>query len=402
MPKRFGIVKPSAETIRRNALDCEGRQPGPVRAYAAVGSGALGKEGRHVADGRAVPTLRDVATAANVSVSTASYALNGKGRVDPSTRAKVRLAAENLGYRANRAGRDLRSGRTSTLGLILPPVHDGSSAEFLNFDWYGRIAVSATQAAFAADHSLLLLDPSLGDLNRLARASVDGALIVDPLNTDPRIDSLRQGGVPLVTIGPGADQVTHSVCPDLVSTTESLLNQLADNGAMNILVLTPGIDLTLSRITTDAYRRWCRIRGRTERIHHLPNKDDPVEITTVAGLIDAAYAVVYNALKSANPPDAILSLVLSGAHAAARAARDLGLSIPEDILIAQDCDEPALATFDPPITAYEFFPGEQARTAVDMLLALIGGQDPDLHHCTRSELRVRASTQRRNVGNPDA
>ncbi|OHT78297.1 transcriptional regulator [Mycobacteroides chelonae] len=349
-----------------------------------------------------VPTLRDVAAAANVSVSTASYALNGKGRVDPSTRAKVQLAAENLGYRANRAGRDLRSGRTSALGLILPPVHDASSAEFLNFDWYGRIAVSATQAAFAADYSLLLMRPSLDDPGSLRRASVDGALIVDPLTADPRIDALRRSGIPSVAIGPGLEQSTHSVCPDLVSTTEELLNQLVDNGATEILVLAPGIDLELGRITTDTYSKWCRTRGRIERIHHLPNKDEPSEITTVAGLIDAAYAVVYNALNSANPPDAILSLVLSGAHAAASAARDLGLSIPEDILIAQDCDEPALATFDPPITAYEFFPGEQARTAVDMLLALIGGQDPDLHHCTRSELRVRASTQRRNVGNPDA
>ena len=344
---------------------------------------------------RAAPTLRDVASAANVSVSTASYALNGKGRVDPSTRAKVQLVAKSLGYRANRAGRGLRSGRTSTLGLILPPLHNGSSAEFLNFDWYGRIAVSATQAAFAADHSLLLLHTSLDDFSSLSRASVDGALIVDPLTADPRVDALQQAGMPSVTIGPALNQNAHSVCPDLVSTTEDLLNRLADNGATDILVLAPGIDLELSRITTDTYSKWCSARGRAERIHHLPGKDDPSEITTVAGLVDAAYAVVHDALKSTNPPDAILSLVLSGANAAARAARDLGRSIPGDILIAQDCDEPALATFDPPITAYEFFPGEQARAAVEMLLNLIGGQQPGFHQRTRSELHVRASTQRR-------
>ncbi|MGH3802257.1 MAG: LacI family DNA-binding transcriptional regulator, partial [Pseudonocardiaceae bacterium] len=50
-----------------------------------------------------VPTLRDVATAAGVAVSTVSYALNGKGRVDAATRARVREVAASLGYTAIRA-----------------------------------------------------------------------------------------------------------------------------------------------------------------------------------------------------------------------------------------------------------------------------------------------------------
>lgn len=66
-----------------------------------------------------VPTLRDVATAAGVAVSTVSYALNGKGRVDSATRARVQEVADRLGYRANRSAQNLRSGRTATLGLML-------------------------------------------------------------------------------------------------------------------------------------------------------------------------------------------------------------------------------------------------------------------------------------------
>lgn len=115
---------------------------------------------------------------------------------------------------------------------------------------------------------------------------------------------------------------------------------------------------------------------------------------TVEQLVGAAYASAHDALTSENPPDAIVSLILGCAPAAARAALDLGLSIPRDILIAQDSDEPALTISDPPITAVDFFPDEQAEAAVVALLALINGDEPSTHGYTRSELRIRASTDR--------
>ena len=148
------------------------------------------------------PTLRDVANAAGVAVSTVSYALNGKGRVDAATRARVQEVADRLGYRANRSAQNLRSGRTATLGLMLPAPDQLSSAEYLNFDWYGRVATAATQAAFHADHSLLLL-PSMKDPNGLRRIEMDGVLVVDPMVDDPRVEVLQKIGIPSVAVGPG-------------------------------------------------------------------------------------------------------------------------------------------------------------------------------------------------------
>ncbi|MFD9679181.1 LacI family DNA-binding transcriptional regulator [Rhodococcus sp. NPDC059969] len=336
------------------------------------------------------PTLRDVATAAGVAVSTVSYALNGKGRVDSATRARVQEVADRLGYRANRSAQNLRTGRTATLGLMLPAPEELSSAEYLNFDWYGRVATAATQAAFQADHSLLLL-PSMKDPNGLRRIEMDGVIVVDPAAHDPRVDVLRRIGIPSAAVGPGrAEQFGSFISPDLVSTTETLLNHLADQGATDIFILTPGLHSEWTRATTKAYIEWCRARGMTPRI-----SDDLAPSSgadTVDLLVAAAYTSTHKALTSENPPDAILSLILGCAPAAVRAARDLGLSIPEDVLIAQDSDEPALLISDPPITAIDFFPEEQARLAVDALLALIDGDGRPAQIHTRSELRVRAST----------
>jgi DNA-binding LacI/PurR family transcriptional regulator len=47
---------------------------------------------------------------------------------------------------------------------------------------------------------------------------------------------------------------------------------------------------------------------------------------------------------------------------------------------------------EPPITALDLDPGAQSRAAVDMLLALIAGDEPDAPRLVPAELRVRAST----------
>ncbi len=63
--------------------------------------------------------LRDVARRSGVSVSTASRALRGSERVSAATQAKVRAAAEALGYRPNASARALRTARSEFIGLVV-------------------------------------------------------------------------------------------------------------------------------------------------------------------------------------------------------------------------------------------------------------------------------------------
>src|SRR5690348_11338276 len=60
--------------------------------------------------------LKDVASAAGVSVATASRALTGRGRVSSGTVARVTQVAERLGYQAHEIGRALREGSIRTVG----------------------------------------------------------------------------------------------------------------------------------------------------------------------------------------------------------------------------------------------------------------------------------------------
>jgi DNA-binding LacI/PurR family transcriptional regulator len=103
--------------------------------------------------GRSRVTIGDVARGAGVSPTTVSHALNGKGAVRPATRARVLRTAKRLGYLPNSAARNLRSGRTMTLGLMFP------REEFSGVEYYLELASAAAQAAFARDYGVLLIPP---------------------------------------------------------------------------------------------------------------------------------------------------------------------------------------------------------------------------------------------------
>ena len=67
-------------------------------------------------------TVKDIAAAVGVSVATVSNVLNERPNVGEPTRRKVLQVARRLGYRPNRAAQAMRTGRTRTLGLVLPDL----------------------------------------------------------------------------------------------------------------------------------------------------------------------------------------------------------------------------------------------------------------------------------------
>ena len=122
-------------------------------------------------------TLRDVATSAGVSRTTASYILNGRAdemRISPSTVEKVRAAVADLGYRPNRSARSLRTQRTATVGLI--------SDQIAGEQYGSSMLTGASVAARELDH-LVVMGESGGDpelerllIEEMLERDVDGVV----------------------------------------------------------------------------------------------------------------------------------------------------------------------------------------------------------------------------------
>jgi LacI family transcriptional regulator len=100
-------------------------------------------------------TIQDIARVVGVSAATVSNALNGKRNVGHAIRQKIRRAAQELGYRPNRAAQAMRTGQTRAIGLVLPDLTN---------PFFPELAQSVERTARKAGLLVCLID-SQGNLD---------------------------------------------------------------------------------------------------------------------------------------------------------------------------------------------------------------------------------------------
>jgi DNA-binding LacI/PurR family transcriptional regulator len=329
------------------------------------------------------PTIRDVAQAAGVSVTTVSHALNGKGRVDPETRALVGRVVRQLGYRANRHAQVLRSGRAGALALMLPVQADVRIDEALSLDFYMRLASAAAGEAFAREQALMLLPPTVVSTG-LRGLGVDGGIVVDPSPLDERVELLAGSGLPVVTVERdlGRPDDPWYVAAQTDVSTRELLDHLHAQGARRICLLAPQADWGWSAETLRVYEEWIATRG-------APRLVVPVAMRHGE---QSAFSATRQLLAGPEPPDAIFVVASRFIPGVQRAAKDAGRRVPGELLIAAGVDSVHAREGDPPVTALDLHPERQAVAAVEMLLARLDGDAPPGPRHVPATLRLRAST----------
>ena len=147
-------------------------------------------------------TMAEIATRAGVALSTVSYVLSGKRPVSPEMRERVMAAIEELDYRPHGPARALASGTSHTIALFLP------SPQWELVPVQQMFVAGATQATSASDYALLLSTLPAGPdeiVGLLASGRADGAIVMETLADDPRIDALRASGQRFAVIGRTAD-----------------------------------------------------------------------------------------------------------------------------------------------------------------------------------------------------
>lgn len=178
------------------------------------------------------PTLKlsDIARLAQVSVTTASYVINGQAaqrRISPATVERVLAVVERYGYLPDQQAAGLRRGQSRCLGFILPDLENPS---------YARLAKLLEQGARAAGYQLLIAssddDPaSERQVLELFRSRRCDALIVASClpQDDPLYRNLVEGGLPVIAVDRALDpaRIRSVVSDDQlagVQLTASLLN----------------------------------------------------------------------------------------------------------------------------------------------------------------------------------
>lgn len=144
-----------------------------------------------------MPTIKDVAERAGVSLGTASRVLSGDGNTSQKSRTLVKDAAAELNYIANGPARSLRSARTNVLGLLVSDIRN---------PFFSEIAHAAEREAMRRGYTVLLAnaneDATQADeyLRIFASQRIDGLLLAPQGPASPQLTSLLRSGLPVVLL----------------------------------------------------------------------------------------------------------------------------------------------------------------------------------------------------------
>jgi DNA-binding LacI/PurR family transcriptional regulator len=333
------------------------------------------------------PTIRDVAEAAGVSPTTVSHALNDRGRVDPQTRERVRLEAERIRYVPSFSARSLASRRSYALGLCLPQIASVSMRDVLDSDWYGRVIRAASERATAKRYALVVLPELSGDADWVRRP-VDGMLVLDPIQSDPRLQLLEEAGLPHVSLGVDLSRPqVPAVSPDITAGTQELMTHLRVRGARRILLLRPSMEWSLYRFETETAEAWAADKGISIEERVVGDSAEDLE-----GLMGAVTAMTQVVLAEPSPPDAIIGLFDGFGASILLGAAKAGVSVPEELRIAQDIDGWSTRALSPAITALDQHPDLLAQEGIDLLVDVVEGREAMTSPFTPVTLRIRGSS----------
>lgn len=285
------------------------------------------------------PTLADVASAAGVSVSTASLAFSGAGPIAAATKERVLAAAGRLGYSGPSAlGRSLRSGRSNVVGVV---IGDQLRRSF-------RDPVSIQTLDGLADHlgprglGVLLLPAAGAPLDGpdpvIATAPMDAAVLLGGARReDPALEVLRRRGIPVVLSEGPLSEGLPVVGIDDRSGTVTAIDHLRALGHTRIAIVTLPLGGERRCAPVDAARR-AAVDCPPAENRLLGLEDSGLEPTVVveatASLVEAGAEAGRLVLDVDDPPTAVLAQSDLIAAGVLLAAKELGLRVPQDVSVA--------------------------------------------------------------------
>ncbi len=330
-------------------------------------------------------TLRDVAERTGVSMRTVSNVVNGFAYVSAETRARVQQAIDELGYRPNLAARNLRGGRTGTIGLAVPEL----AAPYFS-ELSGHIIREATGHSYTAiiEQTAGELDAERGVIGQARRTHQLDGLIFSPLAIQSSDLAQMTSTIPFVLLGERVPTGSFDhVGIDNVKAAETATLHLAELGKHRIAAIGDQFRRSPStaQYRTQGYRQGLASAG----LAHRKDLTMPVEQFQRA---DGARAMA-RLLDLRQPPDAVFCYNDLLAVGALRTVLSRGLRVPQDIAIVgfDDIGDGRFST--PTLTSMSPNKAEIGRVAVEQLLRrLKGDTSAPVTHMVGCELRVGEST----------
>ena len=328
-------------------------------------------------------TIADIARLAGVSPGAVSFALNGRPGVSEQTRQRILDIAEQHQWQPSSAARALVGSRAGVVGFAVnrPARTLGTEAFFTDL-------IAGVQSALAL-HGIALqlvvvssIDEEMATYRRWRSANqVDGVIVIDPRDDDPRLKLLPSLPLPAVVIGSGdASGDPPAIWLDDEAAAHALFDYLAALGHREIAYVSGPAEFQHTRI-------------RSEVLTALAQREVAGETLVTDFSPAAATSATRTLLSRAARPSAIVYDNDVMAIAGLRVAQEMGVAVPQGLSVASFDDSVVTGLVHPSITCLTrdtFALGEQAAA---FLLERIGSADPlPSRRGTAPALTIREST----------
>jgi LacI family transcriptional regulator len=346
-------------------------------------------------------TLDDIARHLGVHKSTVSRAMDPARRhlISPELLRRVETAVRELGYRPNRAAAALSTGRSRTVGVLLPDITNPVFPPILR---------GIEDALHAEGYFALLANTGGSDsvaqaaLERMQAQRVEGLLVATAVRDDGWLDAVRASGMPIVLVNRSDGRgLLPAVVSDDMLAMRLAVDHLVALGHRHIAHLAGPAQLSTGLARRIGFEQALRNHGlqaagiaegtayavgagEAAMRHLLAQRGAPPAAGRGRGKAAAA-AAPWTAVVAANDLMALGAL---------QALKQAGLAVPQQVSLVGHNDMPLLEHVTPPLSSVRIQHHAMGQRAAQLLLDRLAGRGGhgDATLMLRPELVLRAST----------
>ena len=239
-------------------------------------------------------TIKELSKILEVSISTVSKALNDSYEISDSTKERIKSAAKTYNYKPNKLAVNLKSGKTNTIGVVLPSIK--------NF-FMSRVLRGIDSVIAKSNYNIIIsitnesFDKEVQSIQTLSNGLVDAIIIAVSEETQIKKDfshlSNLVGDIPLLMV----DRIVNSINCDKVLVDDynaifNTVNELIFEGKKSIALVSSINNLNVGKLRTKGY------------LAAIENKQEPIVIEGHEGYIESELSKLIESKKI----DAIMAL----------------------------------------------------------------------------------------------
>lgn len=328
--------------------------------------------------------IKDVAKIAKVSPSTVSRVLNGNTIVSPEKIERVNNAIKELNYTPNSIAQSLRSGKSKTIGLIVPSINnliypeivDGVE-DYAKKQGYNVILCNTRENLVDEKKHIQILRDKL----------VDGLIIASYTKNSSHIDELNKKGCPLVLVLRYKDKTFNTVGLDNIRGGYIATKYLLETGHRHIAFASGTEHICIYNQRFKGYQNALKEFGiELDEKYIIREKNNPEEVYEgVQSLIKSG--IILDAIFASNDYRAILVL---------RALQEMGIDVPSQVSV-MGYDDVRIAKFmNPPLTTiHQPFYDIGVRATKQLIMLINNKNIKPMFDLVEEKLIIRDSTKAR-------